>query len=124
MSGTNKTELKVYIWRLADFLVHHGRCMSVPELTEHLNRNELFAENGLPWRGRGTYKQVSVVSKWLLKQGLAEEAEKIQKAFVTKEGHRLYPKQEILSKYNLRACLRPSNDPRALVHKPSEKLRP
>jgi hypothetical protein len=98
--------------------------MSVPELTEHLNRNEIFTDSGLPWQGRGTYKQVSVVSKWLLKLGLAEEAEKIQKAFVTKDGHPLYPKQEILTKHDLRQYLRPCNDPRALVHNPSEKFRP
>jgi hypothetical protein len=98
--------------------------MSVPELTEHLNRNELFAENGLPWRGRGTYKQVSVVSKWLLKQGLTEEAEKIQKAFVTKDGNRLYQKQEILTNHDLRQYILTSNDPHALAHKPSEKFRP
>src|SRR6476660_3242189 len=115
MNGANKTELKVYIWRLADFLVHHGRCMSVPELTEHLNRNKLFAESGLPWRGRGTYKQISVVNKWLLKQGLAEDAEKIQKAFVTKDGLRLYPKQEILTQHDLRQYFRPRNGPRALL---------
>lgn len=81
---------KMYLVKLANFLVPNSMTMSGQELADHLNRNNFLTSYGTEYQGgRGTYKLISQTYHWLIELGLDEEAEKFPLAFV--QGNGEYP---------------------------------
>ena len=83
---------KLYIWKLADFLVQNKMRMSGDELASHLNRNEFLTNYGSQYEGgRGTYRLIHETYKWLHDDlNLKDEASKIAEAFVKPDGTYAY----------------------------------
>ena len=83
---------KLYLWQLASFLSSHNMKMSTDELVVHLNRNNFLTSLGSDYvKGRGIYKLIRETWIWLnddLK--LPEEARKIAKTYVKKDGTYAY----------------------------------
>ena len=87
-------EKKLYLWKLADFLNHHGMIMSNEELAEHLNRNKFLTGYGTEYAGgRGTFTLIRETWHWLNDVcRLPNEAEKVAKSYVDKNGNYAYEK--------------------------------
>jgi hypothetical protein len=83
---------KLYVWRLANFLHHHGMTMSGDELAAHLNRNNFLTSYGSEYAGgRGTYKLIKETWHWGKNDlALDEEAVKVAEAFVKPDGTYAY----------------------------------
>lgn len=81
---------KMYLVKLADFLVSNSMTMSGQELAEHLNRNSFLTSYGTEYQGgRGIYKLISQTYYWLEELGLSEETKNFPRAFV--QGNGDYP---------------------------------
>ncbi|KPK69397.1 hypothetical protein AMJ82_05675 [candidate division TA06 bacterium SM23_40] len=88
------TNKKLYVWKLADFLRHHGMTMSGDELAEHLNRNGIHTNYGSSYEGkRGTYTLIRETWRWAADELGSAEADKVAKAFVLPNGAYAYDKQ-------------------------------
>ena len=71
-----------YTTKLAAFLQENGKSMSVPELAEHLLKNEQVKESDAIHRnGIATYKFVGTLHKWLQSQGRTDDAKNVAQAF-------------------------------------------
>ena len=79
---------KLYILKLANFLVDNETTMSGKELADHLNRNGFLTSYGTEYAGgRGTYKLLSETYNWIANDMQLEiEAQKFAKAFVQPDG--------------------------------------
>ena len=90
MNDMNKK--KLYIWRLAAFLSDNQMVMSGEELAEHLNRNGFLTSYGAEYQGeRGTYTLIRATWTWVNNElGLDDEAQKVAKAFVKRDGSYAY----------------------------------
>jgi hypothetical protein len=78
---------KMYLVKLAEFLVANGMYMSGPELVDHLNRNGFFTALGEPYKGgRGVYKLLNETYKWLESLGLDDDTARFPQAFVDGNG--------------------------------------
>lgn len=81
---------KMYLVKLANFLVANEMTMSGQELADHLNRNEFLTVYGTEYEGgRGVYHLLSQTWKWLNDLGLEDEAKKFPNAYVKGNGE--YP---------------------------------
>jgi hypothetical protein len=75
MNEMNKK--KMYLTKLAEFLVANGMNMSGPELVDHLNRNNFLTALGNPYtEGRGVYKLINETYHWLGELGLDDDAKR------------------------------------------------
>lgn len=82
---------KKYIAELGEFLTDNGMKMSVPELANHLNRNNFKTNYGEEYKGeRGTYTLIEAVYNELSKAGNQTKAEKVAKAFPKNDGTYAY----------------------------------
>lgn len=82
---------KLYIFRLAEFLVNNDMVMSGEELADHLNRNEFLTSYGTEYQGkRGIYRLISTTFDDV-KQVFGEaEARRVAVAFVKPDGTYAY----------------------------------
>ena len=92
MSVRCRSQEKVYIWKLAEFLHKQDMTMSGEELADHLNRNSFLTSYGTQYQGgRGTYKLIRETWQWLNNDlGLNKEAEHVALAFVKSDGSYAY----------------------------------
>ena len=80
-------EKHIYIWKLASFLTANGKIMSGGELVEHLNRNNIPANTGEPYKGgRGIYSSLDAAYAWVERVAGKTEAGHIADAFTNKDG--------------------------------------
>jgi hypothetical protein len=79
---------KMFIVKLANFLVANKMHMSGQELVDFLNRNGFTTGYGTEYQGgRGIYKLLSETYNWLSDLGLDDEKEKFAHVFVDKNGN-------------------------------------
>lgn len=82
---------KEYITKLGEFLTDNKKTMSVPELAEHLNRNNFKTNYGSDFQGkRGTYTLVDAVYDELVDAGNKLKADKVSAAFPKNDGTYAY----------------------------------
>jgi len=85
---------KMYIVKLADFLFNNGKKMSGGELAQHLNRNNITADNDEIYieNGRGIFTMINATYRWLNEMGLEEERKKFPFVFVEQNGELAWDK--------------------------------
>jgi hypothetical protein len=83
-------EKKMYLVKLAEFLVNNGTTMSGSELVDHFNRNKILTSLGTEYcHSRGIYRLLAETYVWLESMGIDSITNKFLKAFV--DGNGEYP---------------------------------